>query len=241
MRPPRDYRPATHAGSFTRASISLAVVRISLSIAPISFAAVPIALAVGALALALPATALAAVVSGAGPQPPTPAPATPPPTGGAPGPTLTPKQLRRAVRGTNPLLGSPTGVTPPPAATPGAGAGGIPGPTATGEMAGEKEFNSCKKFPANRRIVKLNMKPDTDLGDLISWISSITCKQFVLPGTIPANSKKVTIIAPQLITPEEAYRLFLSALDSVGLTVAPSGKFLRIIETPRAKTRGDRG
>ncbi len=80
------------------------------------------------------------------------------------------------------------------------------------------------------------MKPETDLGDLISWISSITCKQFVLPGTIPANSKKVTIIAPQLITPEEAYRLFLSALDSVGLTVAPSGKFLRIIETPRAKT-----
>ncbi len=58
----------------------------------------------------------------------------------------------------------------------------------------------------------------------------------MLPGTIPANSKKVTIIAPQLITPEEAYRLFLAALDSVGLTVEPSGKFLRIIETLRAKS-----
>ncbi|MDB4979549.1 MAG: ral secretion pathway protein, partial [Myxococcales bacterium] len=108
--------------------------------------------------------------------------------------------------------------------------------TGTAELPGEKEFNSCKKFPAGKRIVKLNMKPDTELGDLISWISSITCRQFLLPGTIPANSKKVTIVAPQLITPEEAYRLFLAALDSVGLTVEASGKFLRIIETLRAKS-----
>jgi general secretion pathway protein D len=108
--------------------------------------------------------------------------------------------------------------------------------TGTAEAPGEKEFNSCKKFPSGKRVVKLNMKPDTELGDLLSWISSITCKQFLLPGTIPANSKKVTIIAPQLITPEEAYRLFLASLDSVGLTVEPSGKFLRIIETLRAKS-----
>jgi general secretion pathway protein D len=125
-----------------------------------------------------------------------------------------------------------------PAAAPAAPAPGAAAPAATGtaEAPGEKEFNSCKKFPAGKRVVKLNMKPDTELGDLLSWISSITCKQFLLPGTIPANSKKVTIIAPQLITPEEAYRLFLAALDSVGLTVEPSGKFLRIIETLRAKS-----
>jgi general secretion pathway protein D len=84
--------------------------------------------------------------------------------------------------------------------------------------------------------VKLNLKPDTELGDLIAWISSITCKQFLLPGTIPGNSKKVTVVAPELITPEEAYRLFLTALDSVGLTVQNDGKFLRIIETVKAKT-----
>ncbi|HET6148043.1 MAG TPA: type II secretion system secretin GspD [Polyangia bacterium] len=196
----------------------------------------------------LPASvARAAVVSGAGP---TPAPAgggttTPSPAPAAGSPVITPsplspRQLRRANRAGaaatgaagSGMFGSPTGATPPPATTiPPAG-----GVTAAAELPGEKDFNSCKKFPPGKRIVKLNMKPETDLGDLISWISSITCKQFVLPGTIPANSKKVTIIAPQLITVEEAYRLFLSALDSVGLTVAPSGKFLRIIETPRAKT-----
>ncbi|HZL20218.1 MAG TPA: hypothetical protein VFG23_20975, partial [Polyangia bacterium] len=93
---------------------------------------------------------------------------------------------------------------------------------------GDRTFNSCQALPAGKRVVKLNLKPDTELGDLISWISSITCKQFLLPGTIPSNSKKVTIVAPELITPEEAYRLFLGALDSVGLTVQPSGKVLRI-------------
>jgi general secretion pathway protein D len=140
--------------------------------------------------------------------------------------------------------GRKNGPPPPPPATPPAaaatapavapsGAAAAPG---TGQLAGEKEFNSCKKFPAGKRIVKLNLKPDTELGDLISWISSITCRQFLLPGTIPANSKKVTVVAPELITPEEAYRLFVGALDSVGLTVVPSGKFLRIIETNRAKT-----
>jgi type II secretory pathway component GspD/PulD (secretin) len=96
--------------------------------------------------------------------------------------------------------------------------------------------NSCRKLPPGQRLVKLNLKPDTELGDLIVWISSITCKQFLLPGTIPGNSKRVTIVAPQLMSPEEAYRIFLNALDSVGLTVYPEGKFLRVIETSKAKS-----
>ena len=101
------------------------------------------------------------------------------------------------------------------------------------ELPGEKEFNSCKKLPPGKRIVKLNLKPDTEVIDLIGWISSITCSQFLV--SIPLQGKKVTVIAPQLITPEEAYRLFFAALESVGLTVEPSGKFLRIVESSRAR------
>jgi general secretion pathway protein D len=101
------------------------------------------------------------------------------------------------------------------------------------ELPGEKEFNSCKKLPSGKRIVKLNLKPETDVIDLVGWISSITCSQFLV--SVPLQGKKVTIIAPQLITPEEAYRLFFAALESVGLTVEPSGKFLRIVETARAR------
>ena len=96
-------------------------------------------------------------------------------------------------------------------------------------------FNTCRRLPAGKRVVKLNLKPDTDVGDLVAWISSITCKQFVLPGTIAASGKKITIVSPQLLTPEEAYQLFVDALDSVGLAVYPSGNILRIIESGHAK------
>jgi general secretion pathway protein D len=101
------------------------------------------------------------------------------------------------------------------------------------ELPGEKEFNSCKKLPPGKRIVRLNLKPDTEVMDLIGWISSITCAQFIV--SVPVQGKKLTIISPQLITPEEAYRLFFSALDSLGLTVEPTGKFLRVVENSKAR------
>lgn len=93
----------------------------------------------------------------------------------------------------------------------------------------------CRRIPATKRVVKLNLKPNTEIADLVAWISSVTCKQFVLPSGV-AGGKTVTIISPQLITANEAYELFLSALDSVGLTVYPSGHFLRVIEVGKAKT-----
>jgi general secretion pathway protein D len=112
---------------------------------------------------------------------------------------------------------------------------GDPAAAAAGvvEIPGEKEFNSCKKLPAGKRIVRLNLKPDTEVMDLIGWISSITCAQFIV--SVPLQGKKITIVSPQLITPEEAYRLFFSALDSLGLTVEPTGKFLRVVENAKAR------
>jgi hypothetical protein len=94
---------------------------------------------------------------------------------------------------------------------------------------------ACSKLPAGKRMVKLNLKPETEIADLVAWISAITCKQFVLPD-VPAAHAKVTIVAPTLITAGEAYHLFLNALDSVGLTVYPAGSFSRIVETAKVKT-----
>ncbi len=103
------------------------------------------------------------------------------------------------------------------------------------DLPGEKLFNSCMKMPRGKRVVKLNLKPDTEILDLIGWISSITCTQFLMGGNLGLAGKKVTIIAPQLITPEEAYALFLAALESSQLTVEPVGKFLRIVATTAAR------
>jgi len=116
------------------------------------------------------------------------------------------------------LTGAARAVDAAPAAT--------PAPTAG---------DTCRRLPEGKRL-KLNLKPNTDVVDLVSWISAITCKQFVIPGTIPSQSKTVTIVAPQMITPAEAYNLFLGALDSVGLTVYADGEILRVVETSKIKS-----
>ncbi|HLK88957.1 MAG TPA: hypothetical protein VKZ18_03630 [Polyangia bacterium] len=99
----------------------------------------------------------------------------------------------------------------------------------------EATGSTCARLPSGKRIVKLNLKPETEVADLVAWISSITCKQFIVPD-VPATRAKVTVVAPTLITVGEAYRLFLDALDSVGLTVYRSGAFLRIVEARNAKS-----
>ena len=148
------------------------------------------------------------------PVPPAPPPAPPVVVPGAPKPL--PPAVKAAAPAARPA--APAAAPKPGAVVP-APPPGTPGLV---DIPGEKEFNSCHKLPPGKRIVRLNLKPDTEVMDLIGWISSITCTQFIV--SVPVQGKKLTIIAPQLITPEEAYRLFFSALDSLGLTVEPTGQ-----------------
>ena len=57
-----------------------------------------------------------------------------------------------------------------------------------------------------------------------------------MPGHITAQGKKITIVAPNIMTREEAFAAFLNALDSIGLTVEKASGYLRIIESSKAKT-----
>ena len=100
----------------------------------------------------------------------------------------------------------------------------------------DEDFNSCRKRSDRKRLVRLTLKPDTNVDDLVVWISSITCREFVWPEAIAARNRKVTILAPLPMTPKQAFGLFLDALDSIGLTVETSGKFWRIIETHKVKS-----
>ncbi len=70
---------------------------------------------------------------------------------------------------------------------------------------------------------------DADLPDLVRLVSQITGKRFILPGK--ARSIKATVYAPTKVTAAEAYNAFLSILDLNGMTVVPSGRYLKIVET----------
>jgi hypothetical protein len=115
-----------------------------------------------------------------------------------------------------------------------------PAPAATAPVApavpADQDFNTCRKSPAKNGLVKVTLKPDTNIDDLVVWISSITCRQFVWSEAIAARNKKVTIVAPLPMTPRQAFGLFLNALDSVGLTVEKTRTFWRIIETHKIKS-----
>ncbi len=98
---------------------------------------------------------------------------------------------------------------------------------ASDAVPGEKEFNECVKIPRRRRI-KVTLKPDSDLKDLVAWISSMTCKKFILASNLRAQ--KVTLVSPVPVTAATAYRAFISALDVMGLTVVPTGRYLKVVQ-----------
>jgi general secretion pathway protein D len=90
----------------------------------------------------------------------------------------------------------------------------------------------CQKVPPQKKI-KVTLKQETDVGELVAWASALSCKKILLPKTL--QDRKVTLFAPDTMTAEQGWPLFLAALNSVGLTVLPSGDALVVSETLRAK------
>ena len=98
------------------------------------------------------------------------------------------------------------------------------------------EFNECKKLAPGKQV-PVTLKPDTDVIHLIHWISSITCRSFVWSSAQAPSNRRVTIVAPATVTADQAFRLFLDAMNSIGLTVQPATGFFQIIETAQARSR----
>ncbi|HTJ45507.1 MAG TPA: type II secretion system secretin GspD [Kofleriaceae bacterium] len=119
--------------------------------------------------------------------------------------------------------------TAQPAPTAGATAGSS-SPTAPGE---DDVLYSCKKAKGQ---VTVSFKPDTELKDLITWVMGFTCKNFIYDSSILTRSKKITIISPVKMNPQDAYRVFLVALSTMGLTVVPKGNVLRVVESGQARS-----
>jgi general secretion pathway protein D len=106
--------------------------------------------------------------------------------------------------------------------------------TALTPAPGEDEaLYSCKKRTGQ---VAVTFKPETELKDLITWVMGFTCKNFMLDPRIVSTGKKVTVIAPNKMSAQEAYNVFLAALSTMGLTVVPKGNVYRIVESATARS-----
>ncbi len=83
-----------------------------------------------------------------------------------------------------------------------------------------------------RARVTFNLE-EAALPDLVRLISNMTGRRFILPTKLRAI--KATVFAPTKVTVAEAYQAFLSVLEVNGLTITPSGRYLKIIETSQAE------
>jgi general secretion pathway protein D len=97
----------------------------------------------------------------------------------------------------------------------------------------DAQLYACGKAKASFAVT---LKQETELKDLLTWAMSFTCKNFIYESSILQRSKKLTIIAPNKMTPQQAYRVFLIGLSTMGLTVVPKGNVLRVVEAANAKS-----
>src|SRR5438067_10713453 len=96
----------------------------------------------------------------------------------------------------SPVFAQPAGTTPPPAQP----------------ASGDEPIYVCKHVTGP---VSVNFKPESELKDLIAWAMGFTCKNFILDPRIVSTGKKVTVMAPSKMSPQDAYRLFLVALSTM--------------------------
>src|SRR5690606_14305975 len=90
--------------------------------------------------------------------------------------------------------------------------------------------------PDYSRAGRLSMNfLEADLRGLVEYIARSTGRNFILGESRELEGKKVTIIAPEPVTPAEAYEAFLSALEIHGLSVVKVGETHKIIKAQEAQ------
>ncbi|WP_443190683.1 type II secretion system secretin GspD [Pseudomonas indica] len=82
--------------------------------------------------------------------------------------------------------------------------------------------------------VKINMQ-DTNIRSFIEWIAKATGKNFIID---PRVTGKVTVISNEAMTPEEAYRVFLSVLQVHGFSAIEADSAVKVIPDANAKQSG---
>src|SRR6185437_10235843 len=145
---------------------------------------------------------------------------------------------------TPPAAGTPPAGAPPKGAPPAGGPGALPG--APGALPGAPAAPGDAISALHQGTPGIDFKPkpggyavnfnldDADLPDLVKAIAQVTGKRFIFPGKL--RQIKATVVSPEKITADEAYRAFLSILETNGMTVIPHGRFLKIVETPGVVT-----
>lgn len=73
--------------------------------------------------------------------------------------------------------------------------------------------------------VALNLE-NADITELVRWVAKLTGRNIIVH---PSVKGEVTLIAGEPLTPDEAYRVFLSVLQVHGLGVIDTGAAIKVV------------
>jgi general secretion pathway protein D len=106
-------------------------------------------------------------------------------------------------------------------------------PAWSAPLPGETEaLHECRRYPPDKHF-RWELRGQVDLQELLGAMAPMLCRPIIVSANI--RPPKVTILAPETLTAAEAYRMFLSALETMNLTVQPEGKVLKVIESHWAR------
>lgn len=71
---------------------------------------------------------------------------------------------------------------------------------------------------------------DVEIPVFVRFISELTGKNFVLDETIKKQGGKISVFSPTKVTPDQAYSMFVSALEVARLAVVPKGSVYQIVQ-----------
>ena len=87
-----------------------------------------------------------------------------------------------------------------------------------------------QSVPAPSARVTLDFN-EVELPVFVRFMSELTGKNFVLDDAAKKTSGKVTLFSPTKVTVEQAYSMFLAALEVSRLTAIPKGSVIQIVQT----------
>ncbi len=80
---------------------------------------------------------------------------------------------------------------------------------------------------------------DVEISVFVRFISELTGKNFVLDETIKKQAGKISVFSPTKVTPDQAFRMFVSALEVARLAVVPKESVYQIV--PMGELPPERG
>jgi len=153
--------------------------------------------------------------------------------GGLVGQQLQAQQIQRPIvpqrPGGSAAPPAPNAPTPAPAPAP---APGVQPPAGTAPANGRTTEQQAQMREQARRRGRFQLDFDkAEIADVVQTISDFTGKLFIVPENIRG---KITIVGPEdgsgLVTADEAYAAFISALEANNWTVYPVGQYLKLVE-----------